>query len=341
MRSIAYYRIPHADHYTRVESDESPLILTSYSEVGINVGYVFAPYSISSEEPLLLIKPDRVTDIPLDYTATPQPSRSYQKQEDQAQYEQEFRKCHDAVAQGQFQKLVLSRTCELVGSERDPEECFLEACRRYPRQMVQLVSTPQGGTWLIASPEILIEGTHPLYHTVALAGTMKYQPEGAEWSEKNRLEQHLVEQYIGECIERFVDVAEPIEQRLRKEGPREARAGELVHLCTDFYFNIGRSHTLGEILQELHPTPAICGIPTQQAHAFIMNTEAKPRRYYSGFAGPVGIHGETHLYVSLRCAEKIPCGWRLHAGGGIMPASVCEEEWHETEEKMKTISHVL
>ena len=65
--------------------------------------------------------------------------------------------------------------------------------------------------------------------------------------------------------------------------------------------------------------------------------------FRSGFLGRWEPEGRTALYVNLRCmqcgegAEKI----RLYAGGGILPASVCEEEWMETERKLQTMKYVI
>ena len=94
---------------------------------------------------------------------------------------------------------------------------------------------------------------------------------------------------------------------------------------------------IGKLVGRLHPTPAVCGLPKDVARDFIMANEGQERKYYSGFAGPVGINGETHLYVSLRCAELGDGTITAYAGGGIMPESTCTAEWRETEMKMYTI----
>ena len=100
---------------------------------------------------------------------------------------------------------------------------------------------------------------------------------------------------------------------------------------------------LGDILQALHPTPAVCGLPKEDAFRFILSHEGYDRSYYAGFFGRWEPEGKTALYVNLRCmqcgegAEKI----RLYAGGGILPASVCEEEWMETERKLQTMKYVI
>ena len=215
---------------------------------------------------------------------------------------------------------------------------FTAACRRYVHSYVYLFHTPQTGFWLGATPEILLAGGKGEYRTVALAGTQFLQ-EGkltVPWSEKNIREQAFVTEYIGGCLrERGV--------RFTLEGPYTATAGELAHLNTDIRFRLSSVEALGDILQALHPTPAVCGLPKEEAFRFILSHEGYDRSYYAGFLGRWEPEGKTALYVNLRCmqcgegAEKI----RLYAGGGILPASVCEEEWMETERKLQTMKYVI
>ena len=76
-------------------------------------------------------------------------------------------------------------------------------------------------------------------------------------------------------------------------------------------------------------------MPREAALDVIEEAESQPRRYYAGFNGPLDLHGETRLYVSLRCMEFTPHTATLYAGGGIMPESREEEEWEETCRKMQ------
>lgn len=250
-----------------------------------------------------------------------------------SQYEKAFGSYHSAITDGVFHKLVLARKkCIRLSNASSAEELFINACRQYPRLMIMMFTTPQTGTWLISSPEILLTSKNVAHHTIALAGTMPYEDGYAEWSDKNKAEQHIVEQYIEDTIT-------PLSTSVVKDGPYTMRAGNLQHLRTDFRFQM--TEQVGRLIARLHPTPAVCGLPKQEAQRFIIANEGLDRRYYSGFAGPVGINDETHLYVSLRCAELFSDHAVLYAGGGIMPDSQCEAEWQETESKMQTIGNVL
>ena len=245
-----------------------------------------------------------------------------------ASYASDFQRFSLAVRSGRFAKLVLSRSeeCSLPDG-LDADALFFRACHAFPRAMVMLFSTPLTGTWLVASPEILLDYQPPYFCTMALAGTMPHSEGLPTWSEKNQREQHVVEQYIA-------DTLAPLAARIIKDGPRTVQAGNLLHLRTDFRFVPREDVSLGQLLQSLHPTPAVCGLPKAEALDFIRHNESSARRYYTGFAGPLALNGETHLYVTLRCMEIADGKAILHAGGGIMPDSVLADEWRETCHKM-------
>ena len=341
MNSYAYYRLPYSDSYTVLESERNPLVLTSYESIGSDCGFIIAPFSITDETPLLLIQPDSIAShkVPQQESAEVAPvdeCRVGTANDASPSYCQAFAAFHDAVSDGRLHKLVLARLSTITVDSADVEALFLRACQLYPRLMIMLFHTPQSGTWLISSPEILIEtcqGERQL-HTIALAGTMPYAEGYPAWSEKNKAEQHIVEQYIEDSIR-------PMCRHIIKDGPVTMRAGNLAHLRTDFRFTLDTGISLGCVISRLHPTPAVCGMPKHEAQQFIAEHEQLDRRYYSGFAGPVGINGETHLYVSLRCASLTADTAILYAGGGIMPESQCDAEWQETENKMLTIRKVL
>ena len=344
--SYAFYRLPYADTYTLMESEQAPIILESLDMLGDIPGFVLVPFSRSADTPALLIQPDSTTTRRLTPSIVQTSDSDLQSSTiPSQQYVSAFEAFHGAVESGECLKLVLARnkkmTMRVPQNLNDPMSMrilFERACHLYPRLMVMLFSTPLSGTWLIASPEILLDGKGRSLHTVALAGTMPFQEGHLDWSEKNKQEQHVVEEYI----ENILANASP---DVLKDGPVTMRAGNLVHLRSDFRFHLAQGLTLGKLIQQLHPTPAVCGMPKFEATNFISEHEGLDRRYYSGFAGPVDIQGETHLYVSLRCAElsssENGTDAVLYAGGGIMPGSECQSEWIETESKMKTIQNVL
>ena len=332
--SFALYRLPYADTYTEVRSEGKDMLLSNIEHIGCEEGFVVAPFASTFFTPAVLIRPDSVERHAVPTCGSVNGQKTVSSHAASDDYKAAFTHFHDAISCGHFLKLVLSRSKEVTLHSTDYRELFFEACRRYPRLMVMLVSTKITGTWLVASPEILLTGDGSWWRTMALAGTMTYEEGYQQWSEKNQQEQRFVEAYIEDRLSDFA-------LEIIKDGPHTKRAGNLVHLCTDFRFRIAAGCHIGELLAALHPTPAVCGIPKAKAREFIANHESTPRSYYSGFMGPVGIGGESHLYVSLRCAKLGDGTATLFAGGGIMPDSTLQSEWEETEHKMQTIGSLL
>ena len=338
--AFAIYRLPHQQQCVLVDQIGGlPRELPSCAELCGCEGFVMAPFAPSADCPILLLRPDRVyTFACADHVKALIPVDSVENIESQiepqpfshADYQVDFANFHEHLVNGEFSKLVLSRSVDI---KRKPGltaiSLFAEACRRYPRVMVALVSTPQAGTWLTATPELLLEGEQGEYRTIALAGTMGLWGTTL-WSEKNKSEQLYVASYIEDCIGKFSDCC-------TMKGPYTVAAGDVRHLRTDFAFSLSDNQRIGDFLAALHPTPAVCGLPKQESMQFILDNESVPRRYYSGFMGPLGIEATAHLYVSLRCMEICGNEYRLHAGGGLLADSEEEAEWNETESKMQTI----
>ena len=231
---------------------------------------------------------------------------------------------------GRFNKLVLSRSQNVTGSY-SAARIFSEACRLYPGAMVTLCHG-HCGTWIGASPEVLVKGQGDNWQTMALAGTHKCGST-EPWDEKNRHEQEIVSQYIRSTLRPFVS-------KIQETGPYAAPAGSVEHLRTDFTFSLRQSTDLHELAAALHPTPAVCGLPKTEALTRILTTESLDRRYYAGFLGWWG-QDEAALYVNLRCLKLYAGGVRLYAGGGILPESTLEQEWQETCHKMCTMLVLL
>lgn len=349
MAAFAFYRLPYKDSYTLVmQNDDDPEKLSSVDELNGKSGFVIAPFMPSEECPILLMRPDVVKHIKLKAEMTIQEAEvSLSSKKEKQAYAQDFETFHEQLEKGKFDKIVLAR-CSKMRSQAcahiQAKELFLKACQMYPRLFIALVSTTQSGTWLMATPEILLSGNGCEFKTMALAGTqpapastiVSDKPiEGVEWQEKDQMEQQYVTDYIEDVISEF-------SQHYTQKGPFTTMAAQLYHLRTDFLFRLDDIDCLGDVLDELFPTPAICGIPKEETRQFILDNESIDRKYYSGFVGPLMPNGETHLYVSLRCMNIHQGGkFDLYAGGGLLAESEMEKEWLETEAKMQTMRKVV
>ena len=252
-----------------------------------------------------------------------------------------------AIEEGQFCKVVPSRRKGLpLPSDFDLTVAFQQLCEAYPAAFVSVFSVPGVGTWLGASPEILVStyqrGGRSMFRTMALAGTQAARGQNAlknaSWRQKEIEEQALVSRYIINCFKQI---------RLREfeeNGPKTVAAGNLLHLQTDFTVDTEATNfpDLGStMLSLLHPTSAVCGMPKEAALAFLRKYESHHRSFFSGYLGPVNVTEETHLFVNLRCMQLLRRQALLYAGAGVTADSEPNKEWKETEIKMDTLRRII
>lgn len=212
----------------------------------------------------------------------------------------------------------------------------------YPNAFINFFHIPTLGTWIGASPEILIQTQGDEFYTMSLAGTQKAQGDNplksAAWTQKEIEEQALVSRYIVDCFKKI---------RLREydeHGPKTVLAGSLLHLRSDFKVNMKTTNfpQLGSVMLELlHPTSAVCGMPRKEALAFLKENEKFDRSFFAGYIGPVNIEGETSIFVNLRTARLTESVALLYAGAGVTEDSIPEKEWEETEMKFEIIGKHL
>ena len=344
---VALYRLPWKEQPVLVlQREGNPDTYARLQDLNGKTGFVLAPFHADNRQPIVLIRPDRVAkgwpeikealadwESASEAMTPPNNDTAYAKDSRRA-YAEAFSRFITPLRQGIFQKLVLARSEDMdLPAGFSPLATFINACNNYPRMMISLVHTPVTGTWIGSTPEIILSEEQDRWHTVSLAGTMPVVNEGMpeEWGTKNREEQALVSTYLRETLQ-------SIGADVREEGPYTARAGQVMHLKTDFYFHMDRTTHLGDVLHQLHPTPAVCGLPKQAAYDFILQNEGHNRSYYAGIIGWLNPDdGQTALYVNLRCMHLSDGKATLYAGGGILPSSVEELEWEETRHKMETI----
>ena len=240
-------------------------------------------------------------------------------------------------------KVVVSRTASLpLPPHFDPVLTFRSLCQRYPHAFVSLVAIPDVGLWLGATPEVLLSLDAAGLTTMALAGTQRRPPhqplDKIQWGPKEQLEQEMV----GAYIRAFFAAAQIAD--LQESGPQTVAAGSVVHLQTTFHLQLPPAEQrllANRVLDELHPTSAVCGMPKHQALAFILAHEGYDRSFYSGFLGPIHIQGQSSLYVNLRCMQLSADRAHLYVGAGITADSDPAAEWRETALKAETMLAVL
>jgi isochorismate synthase len=253
------------------------------------------------------------------------------------------------IENGEVQKVVLSRTKNITLPDTfEVVEAFQKLCIAYPNAFVSLVYLPEYQCfWLGATPETLVSMDRDgMFRTMSLAGTQSAVGANGEnlsagemrWSHKEIEEQAFVSRYIIECFKKI---------RLREyheSGPKTVQAGNLMHLRTDYVVDTKDVNfpQLGTVMLELlHPTSAVCGMPKVPALRIIAEQELHDREFYSGFLGPVNMQEESHLFVNLRTMKIAGNEATFYAGCGITEDSNPVKEWYETEIKIETLMKIV
>ncbi|WP_262148292.1 chorismate-binding protein [Chryseobacterium foetidum] len=231
------------------------------------------------------------------------------------------------IKENNLPKLVLSRR-KIVNNfdEIDLKSSFVNLCQNYPNAFKYLFI--QGETsWIGGFSEILgkfNKSTHE-FETMSIAGTI---PVSEEWTEKEIEEQKPVSNYIREILKKY-------SENIIESETYDHISGNIKHLKTDFKIKINPEN-LDSIIQELHPTPAVCGIPKDFCAEIIQKVEKFPRELYAGY---IKIETEDYIqyFVNLRCARLYKNSVHLFVGGGITAQSNPEKEWSETELKSEAV----
>ena len=249
----------------------------------------------------------------------------------------------ESIKRGIFEKVVLSRfDDQILPDDFDHMIAFDAACKAYPNAFVYLISTPNFGCWLGATPETLLEINNNVFKTVSLASTQKLSANQnmneVAWTQKEIQEQAIVSRYIIDCFKKI---------RLREyleNGPKTIQAGRMAHLKTIYEVDmeaVNIPELASTMLELLNPTSAVCGMPLQPALDFIKKHEKYDRELYAGFLGPINMDGYTHLFVNLRCMKIMGQTGRFYAGAGITENSNPEKEFEETQLKMQTLKKII
>nr|P23300.1 RecName: Full=Putative isochorismate synthase; AltName: Full=Amonabactin; AltName: Full=Isochorismate mutase [Aeromonas hydrophila]AAA21935.1 amonabactin [Aeromonas hydrophila] len=232
----------------------------------------------------------------------------------------------DAFAQGRLAKVVLSRKLTLtLHQPADPTQVMARLMAQNPHAFHFSLPLGQGRRLLGASPELLLrvsEGevfTHPLARSARRASEPAQEQMVARDLLASRKDQHEHKLVIDE-IRRVLtphcrELAIP-------SSPSLMSTDTLWHLGTPIAgrLNGGEASVLSLACQ-LHPTPALCGYPTELARQFIREQEPFRRALFSGIVGWCDSQGNGEWAVVIRCGVLDGHQVELFAGAGIVAGS--------------------
>jgi isochorismate synthase len=362
--SFMFWRLPSRDEKNLIVCNTGAFLNDEISLEDSKPGFAFAPFNPSEKklffnaDLIFRFKDNEITEGPdLNNTkyvfknsgaGSEGNSASYYSAEREASIHSGYSELVEAsirkIASGAIEKIVPSRFKEVNLPENfDLLKTFYRLCEKHPNAFVSLVSSPDVGTWLGASPELLVSvDAEDKFKTIALAGTLPYGDgmdlKSVAWTQKEIEEQALVSRYIINCFKK-IRVREYAEH-----GPRTVVAGSLLHLRTDYEVDMKEVNfpQLGSVmLKLLHPTSAVCGMPLEPSLDFLQKNEGYDREFYSGYLGPVNFDGESKLFVNLRCLQIFESTARIYAGAGVTADSDPAKETEEVDMKIQSLNQII
>lgn len=334
-----------------LQGDDHLNVVNNFSQSG----FVFCPFSSAHPQ---VIFPENQSEIihsqltEIDFKSS---NRNITTSETEKQNHIKLvSKAIETLKNSKIQKIVCSRTIK-VPLQIHIFDIFESLCQKYPDAFSYCWYHPQVGLWLGATPERFLHLERNTLKTVALAGTINAieQPE-PQWTNKEKEEQQMVVDFIVSTLKNH-------SQDIHVQATKHIKAGNLWHLKSDIKAQI-QPEDLSKIIQDLHPTSAVCGLPKDKAKQFIEANESYERSYYSGFLGPMhfkhavnrsktrrnqeqqaikSIKRISDLYVNLRCMQVFENHVEIYVGGGITRDSEPVAEYLETLAKSQTLLNVL
>ncbi|MDY7396110.1 chorismate-binding protein [Aureibaculum sp. 2210JD6-5] len=326
------YRHPESNLVKGVfQKNKSLFYAKNYTESG----FVFAPFD--NAEPAILFPLEDSTLIDSEFSENSIEGENNAVSESNSEISKA--KHIDLVKEGieflhnnDFKKVVLSRKESVRVEEFKVINTFKKLLSNYKNAFVYCWFHPKVGLWLGATPETLLKVKGNTFSTMALAATQVYEKnKDVQWKFKEVQEQQYVTDFILEQLNINVEVSKPY----------TIKAGNLLHLRTDISGTLTQQLPLKKIINLLHPTPAVCGVPKQASKEFILQSENYSRQFYTGFLGELNLNNTSNLFVNLRCMQVLKNTIEIHIGGGITKESNPQSEWEETVAKSKVIRKVL
>lgn len=244
-------------------------------------------------------------------------------------HQERVSKAIERIQRHELQKVVLSRPHFMAIAGLDPRETFMDLERKYPTCTVFALHHSSFGSWMGATPEVLLSKEADGYSSMSLAGTRLAG--SVVWGNKELEEQKWVTKEVHRSLKSFGG-------KVTRDPQQTFQAGPVEHLLTWVRTDNLKIPVI-QALESLHPTPAVCGTPMEKAREVIADLEQFDRSLYTGYLA--FLHPHPYAVVLLRSMRWFKDGITFYAGGGITKDSVPLNEWMETEHKISALKDVV
>jgi len=243
-----------------------------------------------------------------------------------------------------LQKVVLARPGRAAGGAVDVPALLAHLGETCPACFRFLFEFLHGAAFAGTTPERLVSVTGAKFVTAAVAGSIRRGAAAEEdaalgaallASAKDNREQTFV---LDEIRAKMLPLAE---QLTFDATPRLLRLPNIQHLQTGIAGKLRAGQSALSIVQALHPTPAVGGVPGAAALKFIRAAEGFERGWYAAPLGWVNAAGDGDFAVAIRSGLFDENGATLFGGAGIVADSEPQKEWDETGLKMRFLLDAL
>ncbi len=249
------------------------------------------------------------------------------------------------IGTGEAEKVVLARTLDVNKAPPvGPADLAIALWEENHGSHAFLFEPAPGQAVVGAAPEIVATLFDGVVRATAVAGSAPVGKDSVETaqlaralfdSDKDRAEHDFV---VRDIVERLGALGCRVQRDIE---PHVLALARIQHLETKIAAKAPSGLSLLEILDSLHPTPAVCGIPREVALSVIASGEAFDRGWYAGPVGWFDASGAGMFVPALRSAVRSHDRWRLFAGAGIVRRSDPALEWDETELKLRPVLRAI
>lgn len=257
----------------------------------------------------------------------------------QQQYEQNVRTVLSSLEDGELSKVVLCRDEVLTGSDERWNAALIALRRQYPECWTFAVGGLFGST-----PELLASKSGDQVLSRVLAGSLPRTKDRTDAGKPSRLMKE--ERFRAEHDHAAVSVIQGLEGVIEldngKPDPFVLELPNIYHLATDVEgTSSDPDMTVLDLVDCIHPTAAVGGVPRAEALQVIAEVEQRDRGRFAGPVGWMDSTGDGEIGLALRCGQVEGEHVRIFAGGGIVAGSVPQEEVAETVSKMQPMHSAL
>jgi menaquinone-specific isochorismate synthase len=243
-----------------------------------------------------------------------------------------------------IEKVVLARELRLTFNDKVISENVVEnLLNEQPSSYI--FSFESGSDCFIgATPERLMKKRGNELFSTCLAGSIA---RGKDRLEDEKLEQELLNdeknrmehQYV---VSMITEALSPVCASLHVPSePVIMKNRHIQHLYTPVQGTCDENVSIFDIVDKLHPTPAMGGLPKEKAVVMIREIENLERGFYAAPLGWTDSYGNGEFAVGIRSALLQGREASLFAGCGVLPDSTPESEYHETGIKFNPMLSAL